>query len=137
MPVAGVAKRDQSDWLETVHMKNAPKTKRACSDTINIALLNANGGLMYTSTAITITKAYLYRVGATVGTTGAIDVGINGDDDCVVNAMAVAAAAIDTILELTIANGSVAAGKFVTTSVETAVGTSGQACIAIEYTEDN
>ena len=127
MIVSGKPELDKSDWLRTVHMKDAPKIKRACSNIVNLATLNEAVGIIYTSTAITISKVFLYRITATVGTTGAIDVGINADDECVVNAMAVAAAAIDLLLECTIASGAVAAGKMVTASVETAVGTSGTA----------
>lgn len=137
MPYAGVAQLDKSGWLETMHMKDAPKIKRAHSNIVNLATLNSAVAVMYTSTAITIDKVYLYRPTATVGTTGAIDVGINGDDDCIVNAQATAAALIDTLLECTIASGSVAAGKMVTASIETAVGTSGTGVIAVEYIEDN
>lgn len=137
MPQAGKPQLDMGDWLETVHMKDAPKIKRAHSNIVNLATLNAAVAVMYTSTAITVDKVFLYRPTATVGTTGAIDVGINGDDDCIVNAQATAAALIDTLTECTIASGAVAAGKMITSSIETAVGTSGTGVIAIEYTEDN
>lgn len=137
MPAAGKPQLDHSGWLETMHLKAAPKIKRAHSNIVNLATLNSVVAVMYTSTAITINKVYLYRTTATVGTTGAIDVGINGDDDCIVDAQATAATVLDTLTECTIASGAVAAGKMVTASIETAVGTSGTAVIAIEYTEDN
>ena len=137
MVKAGKAELDRSDWLETVHMTDAPKIKRACSNIVDLATLNAAVGIIYTTTAITVTKVILYRITATVGTTGNIDVGINGDDDCIINAAAVAAGSIDTILIGTIASSAVAAGKMITASVETAVGTSGTAVLCIEYEEDN
>lgn len=137
MPVSGKPELNKSDWLKTEHMKNAPKIKRACSNSYYAASATANVGIMYTSTAITILRAFIYTESAVTGTTGAIDVGINGDDDCIVNAMALPATAIDTLIECTIATGAVAAGKFITSSVETAVGTAGNICVGIEYTEDN
>ena len=137
MPTAGKAELDKSDWLETVHMKDAPKIKRACSNIVDLAVLNDAVGLCYTTTDITVITAILYRITATVGTTGAIDIGINGDDDCIINAAAVAAGSIDTVLTGTIADGAVAAGKMITASVETAVGTSGLAVLCIEYMEDD
>lgn len=137
MVLSGKPALNRSDWLTTKHMKDAPKIKRACSNIVNLATLNEAVGLCYTTTAITVTSAILYRITATVGTTGAIDIGINGDDDCIINAAAVAAGSIDTVLMGTIASGAVAAGKMITASVETAVGTSGTAVLCIEYVEDN
>ena len=122
--------------VTTAKLSAAAKIKRAKSNVIDLATLDAAVALIYTSTAITITAVKLYRITATVGTTGAVDVGINADDDAVVNAQAVAAGDIDTLLGCTIAAGAVAAGKMVTASVETAVGTSGTAVIAIEYHEN-
>ena len=136
----------QDDAIETAKIKAAnvttpklsaaAKIKRAHSNIVNLASLDAAVAVLYTSTAITITAVKLYRITATVGTTGAVDVGINGDDDSIVDAQAVAAGDIDTLLACTIASASVAAGKMVTASIETAVGTSGTAVIAIEYYEN-
>jgi hypothetical protein len=136
-PKAGKAELDRSDWLRTMHMKDAPKIKRACSNIINLATLNDVVGLCYTTTPVTVTSAILYRISATVGTTGAVDVGVDGDDDCIINAAAIPAGLIDTVIVGTIADGAVAAGKMITASVETAVGTSGLGVICVEYREDD
>jgi hypothetical protein len=155
-PAPGKAELDRAGWLQTEHIANdaittakitdanittaklsaAGKIKRACSNVFDLTAAGANVGLLYTSTAITITAVQMYRITATVGTSGAIDVGINADDDAVVSAQAVAAGNIDTLLECTIAAGAVAAGKMVTASIETVVGTSGTAVVAIEYYEN-
>ena len=122
--------------VTTEKQSAAGKIKRAHSNIVDLTSAGATVGLLYTSTAITITAVQLYRITATVGTSGAIDVGIDGDADAVVDAQAVAAAAIDTLLECTIASGAVAAGKMVTASIESVVGTSGKAVVAIEYYEN-
>lgn len=126
----------QDEAVTTAKLSTAAKIKRAHSNVINLATLHAAVGLLYTSTAIVITAVNLYRITATVGTTGKVDVGVNGDDDAVVNAQEVAAALIDTVIPLTILAGAVDAGKMVTASIETAVGTSGTATIEIEYYEN-
>lgn len=135
-PAPGKAELDRAGWCVTAHLSPAAKIKRACSNIVNLASANAAVALLYTSTAIVITAVQLYRITATVGTSGAIDVGINGDDDAVVDAQAVAAGNIDTLLECTITAGAVAAGKMVTASVQAVVGTSGTAVMAIEYYEN-
>ena len=126
----------QDEAVTTAKLSAAAKIKRAHSNIVNLATIDAAVGILYTSTAITITAVNLYRITATVGTTGKVDVGINGDDDAVVNAQEVASGLIDTVVPLTIAAGAVAAGKMVTASIETAVGTSGTATIEIEYYEN-
>lgn len=136
VPAPGKAELDKAGWCVTAHLSPAAKIKRAHSNIVNLASLDAAVAVLYTSTPITVTAVELYRITATVGTTGAVDVGINGDDDAIVNAQAVAAGSIDTLLACTIASASVAAGKMVTASIETAVGTSGTAVIAIEYYEN-
>ena len=136
----------QDDAVETAKIKDAnvttaklsaaTKIKRAHSNIINLASANAAVGILYTSTAIVVTTVKLYRITATVGTTGKVDVGINADDGAIVSAQNVAAGLIDTVISLAIAAGAVAAGKMVTASIETVVGTSGTAVIAIEYYEN-
>ena len=122
--------------VTTTKLSAAAKIKRAHSNIVNLATINAAVGLLYTSTAIVITSVQLYRITATVGTTGKVDVGINGNDDAIVNAQEVASGLIDTVIPLTILAGGVDAGKMVTASIETAVGTTGTAVVAIEYTEN-
>lgn len=135
-PAPGKAELDKGGWCVTNHLSPAAKIKRAHSNIVNLTSANAAVGIIFTSTAITVTLVKLYRITATVGTTGAIDVGINGDDNAIVAAQAVAAGNIDTILDCTIASGAVAAGKMVTASIQAVVGTSGTAVIAIEYYEN-
>lgn len=126
----------QDEAVTTAKLSAAAKIKRAHSNVVNLASANAAVGILYTSTAIVITTVQLYRISATVGTNGAVDVGINADDDAIVDAQAVAAGNIDTLLDCTIASGAVAAGKMVTASIQTVVGTSGTAVFAIEYYEN-
>lgn len=135
-PAPGKAELDRAGWCATAHLSPAAKIKRAHSNIVDLATLNAAVAILYTSTAITITLAKIYRITATVGTTGKVDVGINGNDDAIVNAEAVAAGNIDTLVTCTILSGAVAAGKIVTASIETAAGTSGTAVVAIEYYEN-
>jgi len=126
----------QDECVTTSKQSAAARIKRAHSNIVDLTSAGAAVGIIYTTTKIIITEVRLYRITATVGTTGKVDVGINGDDDAVVNAQAVASGDIDTVIDLTIAAGAVAAGKMVTASIETVVGTSGTAVIAIEYYED-
>jgi len=135
-PAPGKAELDRAGWCVTAHLSPAAKIKRAHSNIVNLASANAAVGILYTSTAITITAVWLYRITATVGANCAVDVGINGDDNAVVSAQAVAEAAIDTLLECAIAAGAVAAGKMVMASIETPAATSGTAVVAIEYYEN-
>jgi len=126
----------QAAAVTTVKLSAAAKIKRAHSNVVNLASADAAVGLLYTSTPITVTTAKIYRITATVGTLCTVDVGINGDDDAIVAAEAVAAADIDTLVACTIASAAVAAGKMVTASIHHVAGTSGTAVIAIEYVEN-
>lgn len=114
----------------------AGKIKRASSNVVSLVGAGAAVALMYTSTAITVTAVKIYRITATVGANCTVDVGINGNDDAIVEAEAVAAGDIDTIVSATIALAAVAAGKMVTASIHHVAGTSGTAVIAIEYYEN-
>ena len=62
--------------VTTEKQSAAGKIKRAHSNIVDLTSAGATVGLLYTSTAITITAVQLYRITATVGTSGAIDVGI-------------------------------------------------------------
>ena len=126
----------QDECVTTSKQSTAARIKRAHSNIVDLTSAGAAVSIVYTTTKIVITEVKLYRITATVGTTGKVDVGINGDDDAVVNAQDVASGNIDTVIDLTIAAGAVAAGKMVTASIETVVGTSGTAVVAIEYYED-
>lgn len=114
----------------------ATRIKRAHSNIVNLASAGAAVGLLFTSTAITITLVKLYRITATVGDNCTVDVGINADDDAIVAAQAVVAGDIDTLVACTIASAAVAAGKMVTASIHHVAGSSGTAVVAIEYYEN-
>ena len=122
--------------VTTAKLSAAAKIKRAHSNIVSLIGAGAAVGILFTSTAITITSVKLYRITATVGDNCTIDVGINADDDAIVAAQAVAAGNIDTILACTIASAAVAAGKMVTASIHHVAGTSGTAVVAIEYYEN-
>lgn len=109
--------------------------KRAHSNVISLIGAAAKVGLIYTSTKIEIVSVKIYRITATVGTSCTVDVGINGDNDQIVAAEAVAAGNIDTLVSCTIADGEVATGKMVTATIHHVAGTSGTATIEIEYYE--
>lgn len=122
--------------VTTAKLSAAAKIKRAHSNVVSLIGAGAAVGLLFTSTAITITLVKLYRITATVGDNCTIDVGINADDDAIVAAQAVVAGDIDTIVACTIASAAVAAGKMVTASIHNVAGTSGTAVVAIEYYEN-
>ena len=122
--------------VTTAKLSAAAKIKRAHSNVVSLIGAGAAVGILFTSTAITITSVKLYRITATVGDNCTIDVGINADDDAIVAAQAVAAGNIDTILACTITSAAVAAGKMVTASIHHVAGTSGTAVVAVEYTEN-
>ena len=122
--------------VTTAKLSAAAKIKRASSNIVNLASADAAVALLYTSTAITITAVKIYLITAAVGTLCTVDVGINGNDNAIVEAQAVAAGDIDTIVGCTITLAAVAAGKMVTASIHHVIGTSGTAVVAIEYTEN-
>ena len=125
----------QAEAITTAKLSAAAKIKRAHSNIVSLIAAAAAVGLLYTSTAITITAVKLYRITATVGDNCTVDVGINADDDAIVAAQAVVAGDIDTLVACTIASADVAAGKMVTASIHNVAGTSGTAVVAIEYYE--
>ena len=125
----------QDECVTTAKQSAAGKIKRASSNVVSLIGAGAAVALMYTSTAITVTAVKIYRITATVGDNCTVDVGINGNDDAIVEAAAVAAGNIDTIVSATIALAAVAAGKMVTASIHNVAGTSGTAVVAIEYYE--
>jgi len=154
-PAPGKAELNMADWIVAAHVQSnaietakikdanvttaklstAAKIKRAKSNVVSLIGADAAVALMYTSTAIVVTAVKIYRITATVGTLCTVDVGINGNDDAIVEAEAVAAGDIDTIVSCTIALATVAAGKMVTASIHHVAGTSGDAVVAIEYYE--
>jgi hypothetical protein len=126
----------QDEAVTPAKQSTTSKLKRASSNVVSLIGAGAAVALMYTSTAITVTSVKIYRITATVGDNCTVDVGINGNDDAIVEAAAVAAGNIDTIVSATIKLATVAAGKMVTASIHHVAGTSGTAVIAIEYHED-
>ena len=126
----------QDEAVTPAKQSTTSKLKRASSNVVNLASAGAAVALMYTSTAITVTAVKIYRITATVGDNCTIDVGINGNDNAVVEAAALAAGLIDTIVSATIKLATVAAGKMVTASIHHVAGTSGTVVVAIEYYEN-
>ncbi|MEA1957598.1 MAG: hypothetical protein U9N01_04505 [Euryarchaeota archaeon] len=110
--------------------------KRASSNKLDTNVQHAAAGLLYTTTKIIVTKVIAYAATAIAAGSMVLDVGINGDDNQIVDGAAYQSKDNDTVTELTIAEGEVAAGKMVTATVKTASGDAGQAVIvAIEYYE--
>jgi hypothetical protein len=133
----GKAELDRAGWCTTTHQSAAAKIKRACSNQLTTNTQHAAAGLLYTTTPITITKVVAYA--STVISAGSlkVEVGINGDDDAIVNEAAISDKALDSVTELTIVSGAVAANKMVTATVHTASGDASQTVlIAIEYYEN-
>ncbi|AJP62055.1 hypothetical protein [ANMV-1 virus] len=126
----------QDEAVTPAKQSTTSKLKRAHSNIVNVASANAAVAILYTSTAITVTAVKIYRITATVGDNCTIDVGINGNDDAIVEAAALAAGLIDTIVNATIKLATVEADKMVTASIHHVAGTSGTAVIAIEYYEN-
>lgn len=112
--------------------------KRAVSGYIDTNVAGDISPLLYTSVGIIVTAVNFYVVDAIVGGNFKLDVGINADDDAIVSADATGATAADEVVEATInGSASVAAGKVITASVETADGTSGTIQVSIEYKESD
>ena len=117
------------------------KIKRAVSgyiDTDAAAVPLNISPIMYTSTAITITAVNVYVVDQIQGAGFQLDVGINADDDAIVDAQAIGATAADEVVAGVInGSASVAAGKVITASTETQDGTGGTIQVSIDYTESD
>lgn len=120
--------------------KNYERTglKRASSNKLDTNVQHAAAGLLYTTTKIIVTKAIAYATTTILAGNMILDVGINGDDNQIVDGAAITGKTNDTVTVLTIADGEVAAGKMVTASVKTASGDASQSIIvAIEYYESD
>ena len=118
--------------------KNYERTglKRASSNKLDTNVQHAAAGLLYTTTKIIVTKAIAYATTTILAGNMILDVGINGDDNQIVDGAAITGKTNDTVTVLTIADGEVAAGKMVTASVKTASGDASQSIVvAIEYYE--
>jgi len=146
-PAPGKAELNMKDWLATAHIQAAAvtttklsaaaKLKRACSNQLATNTQHAAAGLLYTTTAITITKVVAYATTVISAGNLKVEVGTNGDDDAVVNEAAISDKALDSVTVLTIASGAVAANKMVTATVHTASGDASETVlIAIEYYEN-
>lgn len=123
--------------ITTAKQSAAGKLKRAKSNKLDTNVQHEAAGILYTTTAITITKVVAYLTTVLLAGDLKLDVGINGDDDAIVNAAALSDKANDSVQVLTIASGAVAAGKMVTASIETASGDASQTIlVAIEYYEN-
>ena len=136
VPAPGKAELDRAGWCVTAHLSDAAKIKRAASNKLDTNVQHAAAGLIYTTTAITITKVVVYATTTIASGNLAVDVGINGDDNALVSGAAISNVANDSVTDLTIAGASVAAGKMVTATVKTASGDASQTfLVAIEYNE--
>jgi len=112
--------------------------KRAHSNKLDTNVQHAAAGLLYTTTKIIVTKVIAYAATTIASGNMVLDVGINGDDNQIVNGAAITDKTNDTVTDLTIADGEVAAGKMVTASIKTASGDASQAIVvAIEYYESD
>lgn len=113
------------------------RIKRAKSNKLDTNVQHAAAGLLYTTTTITITKVVAYACTTIAAGDMILDVGINGDDNAIVDGAAITAKDNDSVTVLTIANAAVAADKMVTASVKTASGDASQSVlVAIEYYEN-
>jgi hypothetical protein len=127
----------QDEAVTAAKQSAAGKIKRAKSNKLDTNVQHEAAGILYTTTAITITKVIAYLTTVLLAGNLKLDVGINGDDDAIVDAAALSDKANDSVQVLTIASGAVAAGKMVTASVETASGDASQTIlVAIEYYEN-
>lgn len=127
----------QDEAVTTAKQSAAGKIKRAISDRLDTNVQHAAAGLLYTTTAITITKVVTYATTTIAPGNLVLDVGINGDDNSIVDGGAISDKANDSVTELTIASAVVAAGKMVTASVKTASGDASQTVqVAMEYYEN-
>lgn len=110
--------------------------KRAVSR--NIVVTNPEfTAMFYTTTAISVTDVHAYVTEVVSANAQAIDVGIEGNDDLIVDAASVASMATDSTAALALVGGgpvAVAANHAITSSVETNAGT-GSVIICIEYEE--
>lgn len=124
----------QDGAVTPVKQSAGGKLKRASSNKLDTNVQHAAAGLLYTTVAITITKAIVYAATTIAAGNMILDVGINGDDNAIVDGAAITGKTNDTVTVLTIVNGAVAAGKMVTASVKTASGDASQSVVvAIEY----
>lgn len=137
VPAPGKAELDRAGWCVTAHLSDAAKIKRACSNKLDTNVQHAAGGLLYTTTAITVTKAIVYATTTIAAGSMVVDIGINGDDNAIVSGAAISDVANDSVTDLTIAGASVAAGQMITATVKTASGDANQSfLVAIEYYEN-
>jgi len=112
------------------------RIKRAHSNKLDTNVQHAAAGLFYTTRAITVTKVIAYACTTIAAGDMILDVGINGDDNAIVNGAAITGKDNDSVTVLTIAGASVAANKMVTASVKTASGDASQSVVvAMEYYE--
>ena len=128
-PAPGKLRADGLDYERT-------QLKRASSNKLDTNVQHAVAGLLYTTTKIVVTKVIAYASTTIAAGNMILDVGINGDDNQIVDGAAITGKTNDTVTVLTIADGEIAADKMVTASVKTASGDASQSIIvAIEYYE--
>ena len=127
----------QDEAVTTAKQSGASKIKRACSNKLTTNTSDDAAGILYTTTAITITKVVVYATTAISAGNCVVDVGINASDNAIVSGAAITDKTIDTVTALTIAGASVAADKMVTATIKTVSGDAGETIVvAIEYYEN-
>ena len=156
-PAPGKAELNMGDWIVAAHIQSnaietakikdanvttaklsaAAKIKRTSSNKMDTNVLHASAALLYTTTKVIVTKVVAYATTIIAAGSLALDVGINGNDDQIVAGDAISDVANDSVTDLTIVDGEVAAGKMITASVKTASGDASQTVlVAIEYYEN-
>lgn len=118
-------------------LSDEAKIKRAISRTLDTSVADDTVAILYTSTAITVTAVFAYITETVTNNAQTIDVGVPTGVNAIVAAGPVADLAADTVNELTIAAGAVAADEVITARVLQEFAGNGELMIAIEYTEND
>lgn len=118
-------------------LSDQAKIKRAIGRTLDFSTADDTVAIMYTSTAITITAVFAYITETVTNNAQTVNVGIPTGVNDIVAAGAMANLAADTVNELTIATAAVAADEVITARVLQEFAGTGEAMIAIEYTEND
>jgi uncharacterized low-complexity protein len=122
------------------NQKLAPhlKTKRAVSGHINTNSGGDSAAVFHTTAGATLLAINVYTVAQIQGAAFELDVGIDGNDDELVAAEAIAATAADAVVNVpasSFVTTAISATHTVTASVHTADGTGGEIRVAIDYAE--
>lgn len=118
-------------------LSSTAKIKRAVSRVLDLSTAADKAAILYTSKAITVTAAEAYMTKTSTDNAQTIDVGIPGAVDGIVAAGAVNNKTADTIVDLTIESGAVAADKVITARVKQEHASEGELMVCLEYTEND